>query len=108
MKMDRVLMESKRLEHRNARVAAKRAGGKAAGHRSPSGADRTIERHGRQIKAIQGFKPQARRPVPAEACSGSKGGGGQYRSALRPSRGMRAGGARRSNPVQIGAYRCNW
>ena len=67
MKKDRVLMESKRLEHRNARVAAKRARGKAAGHRSPSGADRTIERHRRQIKAIQGFKPQARRPVPAEA-----------------------------------------
>ena len=64
MKKDRVVMESKRLEHRNAR---KRARGKAAGHRSPSGADRTIERHGRQIKAIQGFKPQARRPVPAEA-----------------------------------------
>ena len=67
MKKDGVLMESKRLEHRNARVAAKRARGKAAGHRSPSGADRTIERHGRQIKAIQGFKPQARRQVPAEA-----------------------------------------
>lgn len=54
-KKDRVLMESGRLEQRNARVAAKRARGKAAGHHLEL--HRTIERHGRQIKAIQGFKP---------------------------------------------------